>query len=210
MSKKPVRRRAGNRFGTNDESHCFKDIKYCHENVNYYTKGTTAYQHYHSYRLSNGYHHHHHHHHSDNNNNNNTNYRNIQDIESSSSFSSRTISKPISFTNYHVHRHHKKNHHVGGIGGSCSHHNFDRLKVVHPKGLVFVWPKRRRFYYEKELSCLLWMVSNGLYWMHVINLFPNGAALPLEEPPWNYTPPLPIPQTREYIIEPDWDSTYTT
>lgn len=33
-------------------------------------------------------------------------------------------------------------------------------------------------------------------------------VFPLNQPPWNYKVPLPKPENRDYIIEPDWDSLY--
>lgn len=97
------------------------------------------------------------------------------------------------------------------------------------KGLIFVWPQKRTVYHNnKKLLWLTWMLAHGLYWMHLIDVLPSGTgnfdfqetafylsfiinilAVPFEQPPWKYdTPTLHRPHSRDFIIEPDWDSHY--
>ncbi|GJQ78587.1 hypothetical protein Trydic_g11697 [Trypoxylus dichotomus] len=105
--------------------------------------------------------------------------------------------RPITHSKLHVHRHHKRNN-LNQITST--------FKQSQPKGLIFVWPQKRKLKYERELVFLTWFLAHGLYWLHVMNLFPNGSGMLLDQPLWKYVPPLPTPQNREYIIEPDWDS----
>lgn len=106
--------------------------------------------------------------------------------------------KPITHSKFYAHRHHKRTNRVNQISNT--------FKQTQPKGLIFVWPQKRKFRYEREMFFLTWFLAHGLYWLHLLNLFPNGSGMLLDQPPWKYTQPLPTPQSREYIIEPDWDS----
>lgn len=121
-----------------------------------------------------------------------TKYERLQDFRQSNSGW-----KPITHSKFHVHRHHKKNR----------VNQLSTFKQAQPKGLIFVWPQKRKLRYERELCLLTWFLAHGLYWLHVINLFPNGSGMLLDQPLWKYVPPLPTPQNRDYIIEPDWNST---
>ncbi|XP_044267568.1 uncharacterized protein LOC123013222 isoform X1 [Tribolium madens] len=79
------------------------------------------------------------------------------------------------------------------------------------KGLIFVWPqKRTSFFYNKEMIWLSWVVAHALYWLYVIDILPTGTAVPFKQPPWKYEPPLHRPKSRDFIIEPDWESHYAT
>ncbi|KAJ8964021.1 hypothetical protein NQ317_000665 [Molorchus minor] len=75
------------------------------------------------------------------------------------------------------------------------------------KGIIFVWPQRRKFYHSEEITLISWILAHALFWLNAMNLLPSGAALPIKQPPWKYTPLLRKPENRDYIIEPDWDST---
>lgn len=75
-------------------------------------------------------------------------------------------------------------------------------------GIIFVWPQRKKYYYAREFALALRILSQTFFWLYVANVFPCGSVLPLSKPPWKYKPPLPKPENRDYIIEPDWDSQY--
>lgn len=76
------------------------------------------------------------------------------------------------------------------------------------KGIIFIWPQRKRIYYSRHLISITWFLSHTFFWLHVINLFPSGTDLPFNQPPWNYSPPARKPERRDFIIEPDWDTKY--
>ncbi|KAJ8962174.1 hypothetical protein NQ318_018133 [Aromia moschata] len=74
------------------------------------------------------------------------------------------------------------------------------------KGIIFIWPQRRKFYHIEEITLFTWLLAHALFWLNTMYLLPNGAVLPVKQPPWIYRPPLRRPEYRDYIIEPDWDS----
>lgn len=76
------------------------------------------------------------------------------------------------------------------------------------KGIIFIWPHRKRLYYSTEIIFITWFLSHAFFWLHNLNLFPSGTNLPFEQPPWNYSPPARKPERRDFIIEPEWDSQY--
>lgn len=96
-------------------------------------------------------------------------------------------------------------------------HNYQRISTLHSsinipkfqkKGLIFIWPQRKRTYHSKQIIFISWFLSHTLYWLHTLHLFPSGSCLPFQQPPWNYSPPARKPERRDFIIEPDWDSQY--
>lgn len=107
-------------------------------------------------------------------------------------------------------------------------YGFNEIRQFKQKGIIFVWPQRRRFFKSKEITLVAWFLANTFYWLHVMHFLPNGAGIyntkfgdsvlqssnPLaalsliHEPPWNFRQPIPKPENRDYIIEPDWDSLY--
>ncbi|KAG5898831.1 hypothetical protein JTB14_018791 [Gonioctena quinquepunctata] len=74
------------------------------------------------------------------------------------------------------------------------------------KGIIFVWPQKKRLYKCEEMTTFAWVLSHTLFWLYNMNLLPSGSVLPIEQPPWKYEPPLRKPENRDYIIEPDWES----
>lgn len=78
------------------------------------------------------------------------------------------FSKPITYSNLCPHRHHKRN---------CVPRNNEKIIQTQQKGIIFIWPQKRKFYYQKELKLLLRFIAHSLYWLHVGNLFPCGAGI---------------------------------
>ncbi|CAG9823436.1 unnamed protein product [Phaedon cochleariae] len=74
------------------------------------------------------------------------------------------------------------------------------------KGIIFIWPQKKRLHRKQQLTLFTWVLSHMLYWFYTMNLLPSGSVLPLQGPPWKYEPPIRKPENRDYIIEPDWDS----
>lgn len=104
-------------------------------------------------------------------------------------------------------------------------HKFEIIKNSPPKGLVFIWPQKRNFHYEREYTLVVRVLAQILYWLSEIGLFPAGSGscthlssctcvsmlfsgLPFKQPPWYIKPPIPKPENRDYIIEPDWNTVY--
>lgn len=96
---------------------------------------------------------------------------------------------------------HKHKYQTVSIPKSCS-----TSPKFQQKGLIFVWPQRRRINHCEEVTLVAWLLAHVLYWLNNLHLFPSGAALPLKQPPWEYVAPVRKPENRDYIIEPDWDS----
>nr|CAH7729322.1 unnamed protein product [Callosobruchus chinensis] len=83
-----------------------------------------------------------------------------------------------------------------------------RVSRYQQKGIIFLWPQRRK---TQPLNDLVWMVrviAHALYWLQAVHLLPNGHTLLLTPPPpWHQVERrFCKPQARDYIIEPDWDS----
>lgn len=75
------------------------------------------------------------------------------------------------------------------------------------KGIIFIWPQRKKVYHSEEMTMITWFLAHALFWLNNMNLLPSGAAVPLKQPPWEYCPPARKPENRDYIIEPDWNTT---
>lgn len=82
----------------------------------------------------------------------------------------------------------------------------ETVQKFEKKGIIFIWPQRKRIYYSTELIFITWFLSHAFFWLHTLNLFPSGTNLALEQPLWNYVPPAKKPERRDFIIEPDWGS----
>ncbi|KAJ8910331.1 hypothetical protein NQ315_005627 [Exocentrus adspersus] len=83
--------------------------------------------------------------------------------------------------------------------------SFSRSPKFQQKGIIFVWPQRRKVYHSEEMTFITWLLAHTLFWLNNMYLLPCGAAVPLKQPPWEYKPPIRKPENRDYIIEPDWD-----
>lgn len=78
--------------------------------------------------------------------------------------------KPIGFsTPSHFHRRSKR---------SAFSHVTSHGEMPHsPRGgIIFEWPQRRKFYSEKELCFMGWIIAHALYWLHIIHIFPTGTG----------------------------------
>lgn len=84
--------------------------------------------------------------------------------------------------------------------------SYSKSPKFQQKGIIFVWPQRKKVRHSEEMTLITWLVAHVLFWLNNMNLLPSGAALPLKQPPWEYKPPVRKPENRDYIIEPDWDS----
>ncbi|CAH1114485.1 unnamed protein product [Psylliodes chrysocephalus] len=97
---------------------------------------------------------------------------------------------------------------------SIQNHKYQRVSIprlyyrtpkYQQKGIIFIWPQKRKFFRYKELIYVAWLASHLLFWLYTINILPSGGVLPIEQPPWNFELPIRKPDTRDYIIEPDWN-----
>lgn len=84
--------------------------------------------------------------------------------------------------------------------------SYSKSPKFRQKGIVFIWPQRKKVYHREEMILVTWFLAHALFWLNNMNLLPNGAATPLKQPPWEYRPPAKKPENRDYIIEPDWGS----
>lgn len=44
------------------------------------------------------------------------------------------------------------------------------------KGIIFVWPQRKKCPPNREFAVLLWFVAQCLYCLHIMNFWPNGST----------------------------------
>ncbi|CAG9859010.1 unnamed protein product, partial [Phyllotreta striolata] len=107
-----------------------------------------------------------------------------------------------------------KSHTFDASDVSSEHHKYQTVSIpksycntprFQQKGIIFIWPQKRKFFRYKELIYVAWFTSHLLYWLYIVNILPSGGVLPLEQPPWNFEILLRKPENRDYIIEPDWD-----
>ena len=75
--------------------------------------------------------------------------------------------RPITFTNYYTYRY---NNIVPQIK------NYQKIEQSPQKGLIFIWPQRRKSYCMEKLTLLMQILANSLYWCHAVNLYPNGSG----------------------------------
>ncbi|KAL1490801.1 hypothetical protein ABEB36_013435 [Hypothenemus hampei] len=87
---------------------------------------------------------------------------------------------------------------------SCSN-----LRRFEQKGIIVVWPQRKKVRNTESLTLFTWLLAQTLYFLYVTNILPSGNVIALRKPPWNFKRKLRRPwrQNQEnYIIEPDWDT----
>lgn len=77
------------------------------------------------------------------------------------------LSKPITYSNLCPHRHYVQN---------TVPKKSDKLFQTQEKGIIFIWPQTRKYYYERELCLLTKLIAHVLYWLHIGNLFPGCAG----------------------------------
>lgn len=84
---------------------------------------------------------------------------------------------------------------------SCS-----KIRRFEQKGLIVVWPQRKKIRNRKTLTLLSWILAYTMYFLYLTHILPYANVVMLEKPPWNHKQKLRKPLVRDYIIEPDWNS----
>lgn len=75
--------------------------------------------------------------------------------------------RPITFTSYYTCRYNNIVPHIK---------NYQKIEQSPQKGLIFIWPQRRKSYCMEKLTLLMRILANSLYWCHAVNLYPNGSG----------------------------------
>lgn len=86
-------------------------------------------------------------------------------------------SKPLLYPNCNRYKQNSHNNRkLRPLYGFNNNYN-NEIRRFKQKGIVFVWPQRRRFFKCKEITFFAWFLAHSLYWLHIINFLPNNAGI---------------------------------
>ncbi|XP_057669450.1 uncharacterized protein LOC130901840 isoform X1 [Diorhabda carinulata] len=84
--------------------------------------------------------------------------------------------------------------------------SFVRTSKFQQKGIIFIWPQKKTHFRHHEVTFVAWIATHVLYWLYNLHVLPSGRVLPMKPPPWKFQYRIRKPDTRDYIIEPAWET----